>query len=123
MEINQITQIILNCAFKVHTKLGSGLLEKVYRQCLAHEIRKAGLSVQEEKPMPVIYDDLKMECGYRIDILVENQVVIECKVVENFVLEHTAQTLTYMKLGEYKVGLLLNFYKSSLKDGIKRLIL
>jgi len=122
-EENEISRIILDCAYKVHTKLGSGLLEKVYRECLAYELTKYGLDVQQEKAFPVIYEDIKMDCGYRVDIIVNNKVIIELKVVEDFTVEHTAQCLTYMRLSECKLGLLLNFYKKSLKDGIKRLIL
>lgn len=122
-EENEISRIILDCVYKVHTKLGSGLLEKVYRECLAYELTKYGLDVQQEKAFPVIYEDIKMDCGYRVDIIVNNKVIIELKVVEDFTVEHTAQCLTYMRLSECKLGLLLNFYKKSLKDGIKRLIL
>ena len=122
-EENEISRIILDCAYKVHTKLGSGLLEKVYRDCLAYELTKCGLEVQQEKAFPVIYEDIKMDCGYRVDIIVNNKVIIELKVVEDFTVEHIAQCLTYMRLSECKLGLLLNFYKKSLKDGIKRLIL
>lgn len=122
-EENEISRIILDCAYKVHTKLGSGLLEKVYRECLAYELTKYGLDVQQEKAFPVIYEDIKMDCGYRVDIIVNNKVIIELKVVEDFTVEHTAQCLTYMRLSECKLGLLLNFYKKSLKYGIKRLIL
>ena len=122
-EENEISRIILDCAYKVHTKLGPGLLEKVYRECLAYELAKCGLEVKQEYPFPVIYEDIKMDCGYRVDILVNNKVIVELKVVEEFTLEHTAQCLTYMRLSECRLGLLLNFYKKSLKDGIKRLIL
>jgi GxxExxY protein len=122
-EENEISRIILNCAYKVHTKLGSGLLEKVYRECLAYELKNCGLAVEQEKTFPVIYEDIKMDCGYRVDIIVNNKVIIELKVVEEFTIEHTAQCLTYMRLSDCKLGLLLNFYKKSLKDGIKRLIL
>ncbi|MFN3754869.1 GxxExxY protein [Flavobacterium sp.] len=122
-EENEISRIILDCAYKVHTKLGSGLLEKVYRECLAYELIKLGLDVKQEQPFPVIYEDIKMDCGYRVDLIVNNKVIVELKVVENFTIEHTAQCLTYMRLSECKLGLLLNFYKKSLKDGIKRLIL
>ena len=122
-EENEISRIILDCAYKVHTKLGSGLLEKVYRECLAYELIKCGLDVQQEKAFPFIYEDIKMDCGYRVDIIVNDKVIIELKVVEDFTVEHTAQCLTYMRLSECKLGLLLNFYKKSLKDGIKRLIL
>ena len=122
-EENEISRIILDCAYKVHTKLGPGLLEKVYRECLAYELAKCELEVKQECPFPVIYEDIKMDCGYRVDILVNNKVIVELKVVEDFTIEHTAQCLTYMKLSECRLGLLLNFYKKSLKDGIKRLIL
>jgi GxxExxY protein len=122
-EENIISKVILDCAFKIHTKLGSGLLEKVYRKCLTYELRKEGLYVEEEVPMPVIYEEVKLDCGYRIDLLVEGKVIVELKVVEDFTVEHIAQTLTYMRFANCKLGLLLNFYKKSLKDGIKRLIL
>jgi GxxExxY protein len=123
MEINQITHEILDSAYKVHTALGPGLLESAYQTCLVYELRKKGLRVEEEKPLSLVYEEVKLDCGYRIDILVENKVVVELKTVEAFTDVHTAQVLTYLKLSGNKVGLLLNFYTKSLKDGIKRLIL
>ncbi len=123
MTENEISKVILDCAFKVHTALGPGLLEKVYQECLAYELRNLGLKVESEKAMPLIYEEVKFDCGYRIDLLVEGKVVIELKVVEAFNDVHIAQTLTYMKLSGCKLGLLLNFYTKSLKNGIKRLIL
>lgn len=120
---NEISKIILDCAFKVHTALGPGLLESAYRECLAYEISKIGLVVEKEKPLPLIYEEVKLDCGYRIDLLIEGKVVIELKTVEAFNDVHIAQTLTYMKLSGCKLGLLLNFYTKSLKNGIKRLIL
>jgi len=123
MTENQISKIILDCAYKVHTTLGPGLLERVYQECLAFELKNEGLKVEIEKPMPLVYEDIQFECGYRIDLLVENKVVVELKVVEAFNDVHIAQTLTYMRLGNYKLGLLLNFHTKSLKNGIKRLIL
>ena len=123
MELNQLTHEILDCAYKVHSRLGPGLLESTYRACLVYELRKKGLKVEEEKPLPLIYEEVKLECGYRIDILVEDQVVIELKTVEAFTDVHTAQVLTYLKLSGCKIGLLINFYTKSLKDGLKRLIL
>jgi len=123
MNENDISKIILDCAFKVHTKLGAGLLESAYRECLAYELVKAGLIVEKEKPMPLVYEEVRLDCGYRIDLLVNSKVVVELKVVEAFNDVHIAQTLTYMKLSECKLGLLLNFYTKSLKNGIKRLIL
>lgn len=123
MEINQITHEILDSAYKVHSALGPGLLESAYRTCLVYELRKKGLFVEEEKALPLIYEEVKLELGYRIDILVEKQVVIELKTVEAFTDVHTAQVLTYLRLSQNHVGLLLNFYTKSLKDGIKRLVL
>jgi len=123
MTENEISKIILDCAFKVHTALGPGLLESAYRECLAYELNKSGLKIEKEKPMPLIYEEVQLDCGYRIDLLVENKVVIELKTVDAFNDVHIAQTLTYMRLSGCKLGLLLNFYTKSLKDGIKRLIL
>ncbi|WP_445738516.1 GxxExxY protein [Mariniflexile sp.] len=98
-------------------------MESAYQECLFYELKSTGLEVIKEKPMPVIYKDIKLEHGYRIDLLVENKVVIEIKTVEAFTDVHTAQVLTYLKLGNYKLGLLLNFHVSTLRDGIKRIIL
>lgn len=123
MEINQITHEILDSAYKVHSALGPGLLESAYRACLVYELRKKGLKVEEEKALPLIYEEVKLDCGYRIDILVEDRVVIELKTVEALTEVHTAQVLTYLRLSGNHVGLLLNFYTKSLKDGIKRLVL
>jgi GxxExxY protein len=123
METNTITREILDSAYKVHTALGPGLLESAYRTCLVYELRKKGLKVEEEKALPLVYEDVKLDCGYRIDIFVEGNVVVELKTVEAFTDVHTAQVLTYLKLSGNKVGLLLNFYTKSLKNGIKRLIL
>jgi GxxExxY protein len=123
VELNQITREILDSAYKVHTALGPGLLESAYRACLVYELRKKGLRVEEEKPLPLIYEEVKLECGYRIDLLVEGIVVVELQTVEALTDVHTAQVLTYIKLSNSKVGLLINFYVKSLKDGIKRLIL
>jgi GxxExxY protein len=120
---NSLSNIIIGCAIEVHRHLGIGLLESAYQECLYHELLLAGLSVQKEKPMPIVYKDVKLNHGYRIDLLVNNKVVIEIKTVEVFTDVHTAQVLTYLKLGNYKLGLLLNFYVTSLKSGIKRIIL
>jgi GxxExxY protein len=123
METNQITHEILDAAYKVHTNLGPGLLESSYQACLIYELKKKGLNLESEKGLPLIYEEVKLDCGYRIDILVESKVVIELKTVEAFTDVHIAQLLTYLKLSGCKVGLLLNFHTKSLKDGIKRLIL
>lgn len=121
MEINQITKEILDSAYKVHSKLGPGLLESAYKKCLVFELKQKGLFVEEEKPLPIIYDEVKLEFGYRIDILVERKVVVELKVIEAFNEVHISQVLTYLKLSGNQVGLLFNFYTNSLKDGIKRI--
>lgn len=123
MKINDITHEIIDSAYKVHSVLGPGLLESAYRACLVYELRKKELYVEEEKPLPLIYEEVKLEMGYRIDILVEKKVVVELKTVESFTDVHIAQVLTYLRLSENKVGLLLNFYTKSLRDGIKRLVL
>jgi len=119
---NEISKIILGCAIEVHKQLGPGLLESAYQECLFYELSKAGLEVVKEKPMPIIYKDVKLDHGYRIDLLVNNKVVIEIKTVEQFTEVHTAQVLTYLKLGNYRLGLLLNFYVTTLKNGIRRVI-
>ena len=123
METNQITREIIDSAYKVHSALGPGLLESAYRKCLVYELKKKELFVEEEKPLPLIYDDIKLELGYRIDILVEKTVVVELKTVDLFNEVHFAQLLTYLRLSENNIGLLLNFYTKRLKDGIKRIIL
>jgi GxxExxY protein len=120
---NKLSNIILGCAIEVHKQLGPGLLESAYQECLYYELKSIGLNVQKEKPMPIIYKDVKLDHGYRIDLLVEEKVVIEIKTVENFTDVHVAQVLTYLRLGDYKLGLLLNFHVTSLKYGIKRIIL
>ncbi|MGM5470676.1 GxxExxY protein [Flavobacteriaceae bacterium LMO-SS05] len=120
---NELSNIILGCAIEVHKQLGPGLLESAYQECLCYELLQAGLKVQKEKPLPIIYKEIKLDHGYRIDLLVENKVVVEIKSVEYFTDVHTAQVLTYLKLGNYKLGLLLNFYVTTLKNGIKRIIL
>lgn len=122
MTENEISNIILGCAIEVHKRLGPGLLESAYQECLCYELTSKGLSIVKEKPMPIIYKDIKLNHGYRIDILVENKVVIEIKTVDAFSDIHIAQVLTYLKLGEYKLGLLLNFNVTTLKNGIKRII-
>jgi GxxExxY protein len=123
MERDQITHEIIDSAYKVHTKLGPGLLESAYRTCLAYELRKKGLKVEEEKPLPIIYEEIKLECGYRLDMLVENEVIVELKIVNAFNDVHLAQLLTYLRFSGKHIGLLLNFYVKSLKDGIKRVSL
>ena len=120
MEINEITQKIIGCAIEVHKNLGPGLLESAYEECLSYELIKKGLDIKRQKPTPVVYKEIKLECGYRIDILVENVVVIELKVVDEFNPVHEAQILTYMKFANKTLGLLINFNVTALKYGIKR---
>ncbi|MGZ3757473.1 MAG: GxxExxY protein [Mucilaginibacter sp.] len=122
MTENEITSTIIGIGIEVHKVLGPGLLESAYKECLFYKLLQAGLYVEKEKPMPLIFEEVRLECGYRIDLLVENKVVIEIKSVDALNEIHLAQTLTYMKLGEYKLGLLLNFNVLRLKDGIKRVI-
>lgn len=122
MEIEQIFKQVLDCSFKVHSALGPGLLESSYEECLLYEIRKAGLVVEKQKPLPLIYEDIKLEIGYRIDLLVENKIIIEIKSVDTLADIHLAQILTYLKLSGCKLGLLVNFNVKHLKNGIKRII-
>lgn len=122
MEINDLTQIILNCSYKVHTALGPGLLESAYEECLFYELNLLGIAVEKQKALPLIYKEVRLDSGYRLDLLVENRVVVEIKSVEILHDVHMAQVLTYLKLSNCKIGLLINFNVKSLKQGIKRLI-
>ena len=120
MRINEITERIIGAAIEVHRTLGAGLLESVYEECLTFELRNVGLYVERQVPVPIVYKDIKLECGYRIDLLVEKQVIIELKSVDALITIHEAQILTYMKLAHINVGLLMNFNVTLLKNGIKR---
>ena len=122
MTENKLSNAIIGLAIQVHTVLGPGLVESAYKECLHYKICKSGLYVEKEKPMPLIFEEVKLECGYRIDLLVERKLAIEIKSVEALNDIHLAQTLTYMKLGNYKLGLLLNFNVLKLKEGIKRVV-
>ena len=122
MTENELSNKTIGLAIEVHTVLGPGLLESAYKECLYYKMAKSGMYVEKEKPMPLIFEEVKLECGYRIDLLAERKLVIEIKSVETLNSVHLAQTLTYMKLGNYKLGLLLNFNVVKLKDGIKRVI-
>ena len=120
---NEIATKVIGAAIEVHTGLGPGLLESAYQECLYYKLNEAGLSVIKEKPMPLIFEGVKLECGYRIDLLVENKLVVEIKSVAALNPIYFAQILTYMKLGGYKLGLLINFNVPLLKDGgIRRVI-
>ncbi|MEM5871889.1 MAG: GxxExxY protein [Candidatus Aenigmatarchaeota archaeon] len=123
MTENQITEIIIGCALKVHKALGPGLLESAYEECLFYELNKENLKVERQKPIPLIYEDVKLDCGFRTDLIIENKVIVELKAVEAINDVHMAQILTYLKLTKCKIGLLINFNVVKLKDGIKRVIL
>ena len=120
---DQLTRQIIGAAIEVHRNLGPGLLESVYETCLAYELEQVGLRVERQKALPVVYKDIKLDQGYRIDLLVEGQVVLELKTVECFTDVHEAQILTYLKLSGCRVGLLINFNVKMLKDGIKRYVM
>ena len=121
MTENELSRVIIGRAIDIHTKLGPGLLEKAYQQCLIHELRKEGFKIESEKRISIIYDDLEIPDAYRIDILVNNKLVVELKSIDEISDNHCAQVLTYLRLGGYKLGLLLNFKEKVLKKGIKRI--
>lgn len=122
MSENDIATKVIGCAIEVHRALGPGLLESAYRRCLHFDLVNAGLMVEMEKLMPILYKEVKINHGYRMDLVVNEKVVIELKTVDFLLEVHTAQLLTYLKLGNYKLGLLINFHSRVLKDGIKRII-
>ncbi len=122
MTENELSNIVIGKAIEVHRSLGPGLLGSAYQECLFYEPKAAGLYVEKEKPMPIVYKEVQLDHGYRIDLLVENKLVVEIKTVNVFSDVHTAQVLTYLRLGGYKLGLLINFHVSLLKNGIKRII-
>ena len=122
MQENEITDLIIGCAIKVHRSLGPGLLESAYEECLCYELSKTGVGVERQKPLPLIYEEVKLECGYRSDIVVGNKVVVEIKSVDSLADIHMAQVLTYLKLSKCKVGLLMNFNVLKLTDGVKRVV-
>jgi GxxExxY protein len=121
--MKEITQKIIGAAIEVHKTIGPGLLESAYEECLAHEMRIRGLNFQRQVPLPVAYKGVTLDCGYRLDFVVETVVVVELKAVESLQPIHEAQVLTYLKLGGWTVGLLINFNVPVLRDGIKRVVL
>jgi GxxExxY protein len=121
-DIEIIANKVIGIAIDVHKVLGPGLLESAYQQCLYYKLCKAGFSVVKEKPMPLVFEEVKLDCGYRIDLLVENKIVLEIKSVDAIHDVHVAQILTYMKLGNHKLGFVLNFNVAKMKDGIKRVV-
>lgn len=122
-ELNLLTEKILRCAFTVHNALGPGLLESSYEECLFYELKSSGLLVEKQKALPLVYKEIHLETGYRIDLIVNKQIILEIKSVEAIADIHIAQVLTYLKLSKCRLGLLLNFNVPSLKLGIRRLIL
>ncbi len=122
MTENEISKIIFDCALKVHKSLGPGLLESSYEECLFYELKKSGVHVEKQKSLPLIYEEVKLDIGYRIDIIVENKVIIELKAVEMLNDVHFAQLLTYLKLSDCKLGMLINFNVALIKNGIKRIV-
>jgi len=123
MEFDALSNRVIGCAIEVHRHLGPGLLESAYMQCLAHEFTVNGIKFEIEKPLSVEYKGIRLDCGYRIDLLVENELIVELKAVEETLGIHEAQLLTYMKLAGIPVGLLINFNVERLKDGLKRFVL
>jgi len=122
MQENEISKIVVDCAFKIHNELGPGLLESVYEEVLSYELIKRNLNIERQKGIPVIYDNLKMELGFRADIIIENKVIIELKSVDAIAPVHSKQLLTYLKLTGCKLGLLINFNEALIKNGIKRIV-
>lgn len=122
MDINQLSSAILHCAFKVHSALGPGLLESAYNACLVQELRLYGLRVDAGVPLPITYKGVILDVGYRMDIVVENKIIIELKAVAKFHPVHSAQLLSYLRLANLPLGLLLNFHEHHLRDGIKRIV-
>jgi len=122
-EQEKLAKTALDCAFEVHTQLGPGLLENAYQSCLIYELRNKGLYIECEKPLPVMYKNVKIDCGYRIDILIENKLIIENKSIKQFTDIHLSQILTYMKLSDISLGFLFNFNVQHFKNGIKRVVL
>ncbi|MFV9645656.1 MAG: GxxExxY protein [Desulfobacterales bacterium] len=123
MEFDELSNKVIGCALEVHRNLGPGLLESTYEQCLAYEMKAAGMAFKLQYPLPVQYKSIKLDCGYRIDLLVNEAIIVELKSVDKILPIHQAQLLTYMKLVDISIGLLINFNVKYLKDGIKRMVL
>lgn len=118
----EISKIVFECALRVHKFLGPGLLESAYEECLFYELKKTNIKVEKQKPLPLIYEEVNLEIGYRLDIIVEDKFIVEVKSVDSLNDVHLAQLLTYLKLSECKLGLLINFNVKLLKDGVRRVI-
>ncbi len=122
MTENELSKVVFECALKVHQSLGPGLLESAYEECLFYELKKTGLEVQKQKSLPLFYEEVKLEVGYRIDLIVENKIILEIKSVDALNDVHFAQLLTYLKLTNCKLGMLINFNVVLIKNGIKRIV-
>ncbi len=122
MTENELSRVVVGCALKVHSALGPGLLESAYEACLEYELIKNGLLVEVQKPLPLIYQTVKLECGYRVDMLVERKLIVEVKAVEALAEIHFAQVLTYLRLSDLRLALMLNFNVVHMKDGIRRVV-
>ena len=120
--LDQISHSIIGAAIEVHRHLGPGLLESAYEVCLVFEIKRLGMKVEEQKPLPVVYKEVKLDCGYRLDLVVEDEIIVEIKAIEKLLPIHDAQVLSYLRLTRKKVGLLMNFHVPVLKDGLKRIV-
>ncbi len=123
MEFDELSNRVIGCALEVHKTLGAGLLESAYKECLAYELKVNGISIELEKELPVTYKEIQIPCGYRIDMIVERNLILELKSVSTILPIHEAQILTYMKLSNIPIGLLINFNMKKLKEGIKRFVL
>ncbi len=123
MEINKITEKIIGGAIEVHKSLGPGLLESAYEECLCYELVNIGLFYERQRPIPIVYKEIKLDCGYRPDLIVENKVVVEIKSIDSIAPIHEAQILTYLRFANKKIGLLINFNVTVLKNGLRRFIL
>lgn len=122
MTENELSKIVFNCALKVHQKLGPGLLESAYEECLFYELKKTGIQVEKQKALPLIYEEIRLDIGYRLDLIIENKLVLEVKSCEALNDVHFAQLLTYLKLTDCKLGLLINFNVALIKNGIRRIV-
>ena len=122
MTENEISKIVFECALKVHKALGPGLLESAYEECVFYELKKYNLKVEKQKTLPLIYEEVKLDAGYRIDIIIEDKFIVEIKSVESLNDVHLAQILTYLRLSDCKLGLLINFNVNLLKEGVRRVV-
>ncbi len=123
MENSYLSKEIIGCAIEVHRSIGPGMLESAYEECLAYELMKKGLKIERQKPIPIVYKDIKLECGYRLDLLVEDTFILELKSVDEIAPVHQAQILTYMRFAKIRYGLIINFNVTVLKNGIRRYVL